>query len=143
MKLTDVIARRFFPASAENIFDAWMDTKRPGGPWFGAERVILDPAVDRLFYFSVKHEGRTWAHYGRFLKIDRPHFVEYTWVSEATQGVESVVAVTFESQGTQTEVTVRHSGVPEDEMGLRHKDGWTWILSKLGERFGSPPSPPQ
>src|ERR1035438_5255461 len=61
----------------------------------GAERVILNPAVDGLFYFAVKHEGRTWSNYGRFALIERPHKVEYTWMSEAAQGVESVVSVTF------------------------------------------------
>jgi hypothetical protein len=61
--------------------------------------------------------------------------VEYTWVSEGTQGVESVVAVTFEPRGDQTEVTLRHSGVPDDEMGRRHQEGWAWVLSKLAERF--------
>ena len=103
----------------------------------GAERVILNPAVDGLFYFAVKHEGRTWSNYGRFALIDRPHKVEYTWMSEAAQGVESVVSVTFEPRDERTEVTLRHSGVPDDEMGRRHKEGWTWVLSMLGDRFAA------
>jgi uncharacterized protein YndB with AHSA1/START domain len=135
MKLTDVTVTRAIPAAAEKVFDVWMDPQSPGGPWFGAERVILNPVVDGLFYLAVKHEERTWPHYGRFVQIERPHRVEYTWVSEGTQGVESVVAVTFESRGDQTEVTLRHSGVPDDEMGRRHQEGWTWVLSKLAERF--------
>jgi uncharacterized protein YndB with AHSA1/START domain len=135
MKLTDVAVTRAIPAPAENVFDVWMDPKSPGGPWFGAERVILNPVVDGLFYLAVKHEGRTWPHYGRFVRIERPRQVEYTWVSEGTQGVESVVAVTFEPRGDQTEVTLRHSGVPDDEMGRRHQEGWAWVLAKLAERF--------
>jgi len=135
MKLTDVAVTRAIPAPAENVFDVWMDPKSPGGPWFGAERVILNPVVDGLFYLAVKHEGRTWPHYGRFVRIERPRQVEYTWVSEGTQGVESVVAVTFEPRGDQTEVTLRHSGVPDDEMGRRPQEGWAWVLAKLAERF--------
>ena len=135
MKLTDLTVTRAIPAPAEDVFDVWMDPKSPGGPWFGAERVILNPVVDGLFYLSVKHEGRTWPHYGRFVRIERPRQVEYTWVSEGTQGVESVVAVTFEPRGDQTDVTLRHSGVPDDEMGRRHAEGWAWVLSKLAERF--------
>ena len=83
-----------------------------------------------------------WPHYVRFLRVDRPRSVEYTWVSEATKGVESIVEVTFEPRGDQTEVTLRHSGVPDDELGRQHKDGWTWILSMLAERFASNPSVP-
>jgi uncharacterized protein YndB with AHSA1/START domain len=140
VKLTDITVTRAIPAPPENVFDVWIDPKSPGGPWFGADRVILNPVVDGLFYFAVKHEGRTWPHYGRFVLIERPHQVEYTWVSEATKGVESVVAVTFEPHGDHTDVTLRHSGIPDDEMGLQHKEGWTWVLSMLAERFASHPS---
>ena len=135
MKLIDITVTRVIPAPPGDVFDVWLDPESPGGPWFGAERTILNAAVDGLFYFAVRHEGRTWPHYGRFLRIDRPHQVEYTWLSEATKGVESVVAVTFEPRANQTEVTLRHSGVPDDELGRQHKDGWTWVLSMLAERF--------
>jgi uncharacterized protein YndB with AHSA1/START domain len=137
MNLTDLTVTRMIPAPPENVFDVWIDPKSPGGPWFGAERTILNPMVDGLFYFAVKHEGRSWPHYGRFLQIERPHRIEYTWVSEATKGVETIVALSFEARGEETEVTLRHSGVPDDEMGRQHKDGWTWILSMLGQKFGS------
>jgi uncharacterized protein YndB with AHSA1/START domain len=136
MKLTDITVTRAIPAPAKQVFDVWMDAESPGGPWFGSDRTIMNPVVDGLFYLAVSHEGRTWAHYGRFLRIERPHRVEYTWVSEATKGLESIVAVSFESRGEQTEVTLRHTGVPDDDMGRQHKEGWTWILSMLAERFG-------
>lgn len=133
MKLTDLAVTRMIPASAENVFDLWMNPKSPGGPWFGAERVIFNGVVDGLFYIAVKHEGRTWPHYGRFITIDRPRKIEYTWMSEATKGAESTVSLTMEPRGDETEVTLKHTGVPDDEMGRQHKDGWTWILSKLAE----------
>ena len=104
--------------------------------------MIVNPVVDGLFYLAAKHEGRTWPHYGRFLRLERPRVVEYTWMSEATKGVESIVALTFQAQGEQTEVTLRHTGVPDDEMGRQHQDGWTWVLSMLAERFGSKPPVP-
>lgn len=133
MKLTDITVNRTIPAPAEKVFDTWMNPNSPGGPWFGAERVIWNPAVDGLFYLALKNEGRTWPHYGRFIEIDRPRRVEYTWMSEATKGLESVVTVTMEARGDETEVTLHHAGVPDDEMGHRHKDGWTWILSMLAQ----------
>jgi uncharacterized protein YndB with AHSA1/START domain len=138
MKLTDITVARTIPTTAEKVFDVWIDPKSPGGPWFGAERVILNPVVGGLFYFAVKHEARTWPHYGRFMQIDRPRRVESTWVSEATKGLESIVLVTLEPRGEQTELTLRHSGVPDDQMGRQHKEGWSWILSMLAERLASP-----
>jgi uncharacterized protein YndB with AHSA1/START domain len=133
MNLTDITVTRTIPASPENVFDLWINPKSPGGPWFGGERVIVNPVVDGLFYLAAKHEGRTWPHYGRFVRLERPRLVEYTWMSEATKGAESIVTLTMEPRGAETEVTLRHSGVPDDEMGRRHKDGWTWILNTLAE----------
>jgi uncharacterized protein YndB with AHSA1/START domain len=43
MKLTDITVTRTIPASSDKVFDLWMNPKSPGGPWFGAERVILNP----------------------------------------------------------------------------------------------------
>ncbi len=133
MNLTDITVTRTIPARVEKIFDLWIDPKSPGGPWFGTVRVIMNPVVDGLFYSAVQNEGRTWPHYGRFLRLDRPNLIEHTWVSEATKGVESVVTLTMQSRGDETEVTLRHSGVPDDEMGCKHKDGWTWILDMLAK----------
>lgn len=133
MNTTEVTVSRTIPASPDKIFDVWIDPKSPGGPWHGCERVILNPVVDGLFYLLVKHEGRSWPHYGRFVTLDRPHRIEHTWVSEGTKGIESVVHLTFEPKGNETEVTLRHSGFPDDEMGCGHKDGWNWLLSMLAE----------
>jgi uncharacterized protein YndB with AHSA1/START domain len=114
-----------------------MNPNSPGGPWFGAERVIWNPIVDGLFYLAVKHEGKVWPHYGRFIEIDRPSKLTYTWVSEATRGLESMVTLTLEPRGDETEVTLHHSGLPDDAMGRQHKDGWAWILAKLAEALAS------
>jgi uncharacterized protein YndB with AHSA1/START domain len=140
MKLTEITVSRMIPAPPQDVFDVWMDPESPGGPWFGAERTILNPFVDGLFYHSVLHAGRCWHHYGRFIRLDRPHAVQHTGVSEATQGLESIVLVTFRPSGAATEVTLRQTGIPDDELGRRHKEGWGSALSKLAERFVSPQS---
>jgi uncharacterized protein YndB with AHSA1/START domain len=133
MNFTDITVNRTIPAPAEKIYDVWIDPKSPGGPWHGAERVIFNPVVDGLYYLAIKHEGRVWPHYGRFTRLERPHVVEFTWMSEGTKGAESVVTVTLQPRGDQTEVTLRHAGVPDDELGHQHKEGWTWILNALAD----------
>jgi uncharacterized protein YndB with AHSA1/START domain len=135
MKLTDITVSRTIPATPGEIYDVWMDSKTPGGPWYGCQRVIMNPVVDGLFYHAVEHAGRTWAHYGRFIRLDRATCIEFAWMSEATKGAESVVTAKFEARGESTEVILRHSGVPDDELGRQHKDGWTWMLSMIEERF--------
>jgi len=98
MNPTEVTVSRTIPASPGKVFGVWMDPASPGSPWYGMPRLVIHLVVDGLFYFVVEHEGRTWAHYGRFLRIERPNpdsadspgLAEYTWVSEATSGWESV-----------------------------------------------------
>jgi hypothetical protein len=54
-------------------------------------------------------------------------------MSEGTKGVESTVSVTFEGSGKQTEVTVRHLNVPDDELGRQTEFGWAHILDSVAE----------
>lgn len=139
IRTTEIVVSRQIPASPGEAFDVWMDHTSPGGPWFGAAKVIINPVLDGLFFWSMEHEGYNYAHYGRFLRLERPAAVEYTWMSPATRGLESVVSVEFRAAGENTEVTLRHSGLPDDPMGLQHKEGWTWILGALAQRFSQVP----
>lgn len=135
MNTFDLTVTRTIRASAEAVYDAWLDPTSPGGLWYGVERVILNPVVDGLFYHSVHHEGRSWAHYGRFIRLDRGRAIEHTWMSEATRGIETTVTVTLAPGEGRTEVTLRHVNVPDDDLGRGHKAGWTWYLDLLAERF--------
>ena len=135
METMEVVVTRMIPAKAEQVYDVWLDPKHPAGAWSAGEKAIVNAVVDGLFYWRVNHEGRPWAHYGRFLRLERGKVAEYTWMSEATKGLDSVVTVTFEAKDNQTEVTIRHAGIPDDAMGQGHRDGWTWFLSNLAEKM--------
>ncbi|MBK7406016.1 MAG: SRPBCC domain-containing protein [Phycisphaerales bacterium] len=135
---TELTLTRTIPASPEEVYDAWLDPSTPGGPWAGPSpsRVILQAArVDGLFYISVDHDHHEWAHYGRFTVLDRPHRIAHTWVSEATRGLESVVTMTFEPKGDMTLVTLHHAGVPDDQLGRQHREGWGGLLDAFGGHF--------
>ena len=135
MNRIDLTLSRTIKAKPEEVFDVWLDTRSPGGPWFGCERVILQPVVDGLFYHGVRHDGRMWAHYGRFIRLERPRLIEHTWVSEATRGVESLVTLDLVPRGDETALTLRHSNVPDDAMGRRHEEGWNFVLSAIADRL--------
>ena len=83
----------------------------------------------------MQFEGHDWAHYGRFIALDRPHRIQHTWVSEATRGLESVVTLSLNPEGDQTLVKLHHANIPDDEMGRRHGDGWGHALGMLADRF--------
>lgn len=141
MNPTEISVSRVIPAAPGKVFSLWMDPASPGSPWNGLPRLIIHMVKDGLFYFVVEHEGKQWAHYGRFLRIEKPDgdngagVAEYTWVSEATRGWESVVRIEFQPLEDETEVTLRHSNLPDDAMGQRHQEGWMWMLNALADRF--------
>jgi uncharacterized protein YndB with AHSA1/START domain len=129
-KLFDLTVSRTVDASPADVFDAWVDAVKVRA-WFGAAHVVLHPAVDDLFYISVPHRGRQWPHYGRFLRIERPRLVEQTWMSESTHGLESIVTFTIEPRGQGSEVTIRHTGLPDDSERRNHQEGWTSLLDAI------------
>ncbi len=130
MKLVDLTVSREIDATPEEVFDAWTDPSKFGA-WFGVSRLIMDPVVDGLYYIAVDYQGRIWPHYGRFVRLDRPRLIEQTWMSEGTKGLESIITFTIEPHGDRVQLTIRHSGVPDDEEGRRHEEGWTGGLEAI------------
>ena len=132
-KLNDLTVSRTIDATPADVFDAWVNPSKVSA-WFGTARVIMNPVVDGLYYLGVENQGRTWPHYGRFLRIERPRVVEQTWMSESTHGLESIVTFSIEPQragGRGSEVTIRHTGLPDEKEVRNHKEGWTSLLEAM------------
>jgi len=131
MKTIDVTVSRLIPGPAADVFDVWLDPACPGSPWHGAKKIIAHVAVDGLFYWGHEHAGEVYPHYGRFLKLERGKLAEYTWMSNNTHGRETTVSVSFEPRAGGTQVTIQHRGLPDDEDGRDHEEGWEYFLGQL------------
>ena len=131
----EVTVSREIAATPAEVYAVWLDAQSPGGPWFGAKRTILDAKVDGLFYHAVHHEGREWAHYGRFIRLEKGKLIEHTWMSEATRGIETTITITLEKRGDGTLFTLRHKDIPDDEMGRGHREGWEFCAMAIAQRF--------
>jgi uncharacterized protein YndB with AHSA1/START domain len=123
---------RIIPAPAGEVFDGWLNPKIPGNPWNAAEKFVLDPKVDGLFYWNLK----ATSHYGRFIAVERPGRIQHTWMSPKTLGQESLVTVTFQPQGADTLMTLVHSNLPDHELARGHEKGWGYFLGIYQEQFG-------
>jgi uncharacterized protein YndB with AHSA1/START domain len=136
LKAIELELTRIIPAPPGEVFDGWLDPQCPGTPWSIAEKLILDPQVDGLYYLLFINEaGEEKPHYGRFSVLDRPSKVQYTWMSLHTRGLESIVTVTFQQQGEDTLLTLRHENLPDDEFGRGHEKGWGQLVSQFADRF--------
>lgn len=133
MKTLEVKVERTISALPAEVFDAWLDPKIPGNPWNMAEKLLLNPQIDGLFYWSVKGTS----HYGRFTEMERPARMQHTWVSPHTLGEESTVTVTFTKKGDDTLMSLVHTGIPDTEAGRGHEKGWKYFLDIFPEQFGN------
>jgi uncharacterized protein YndB with AHSA1/START domain len=132
-KTIEIKLERIILAPLDEVFDAWLNPKIPGNPWNAAEKFILHPKVDGLFFWLLKGT----AHYGRFTRVERPERIQHTWVSPNTLGQESTVTVTFKKQGEDTLMTLVHSDLPDSDEARDHERGWNYFLGIFREQFGS------
>jgi hypothetical protein len=96
-----------------------------------ADKLILDPKVDGLFYWAI----HGISHYGRFTELARPGRIRHTWMSPNTSGLESTVTVTFKKKGNDTLMTLVHTGLPDTDGGRSHSKGWNYFLDIFPGQF--------
>ena len=130
-KTLELEVERTLAAGPAEVFDAWLNPEVPGTPWHEADKLILNPHVDGLFYWLI----RGTSHYGRFTELDRPGRIQHTWMSPNTLGEESMVTLTFKEQGDGTLMTLVHSGLPDADRSRSHEGGWSYFLDKLVSHF--------
>ena len=132
-KTIEIKVERTILAPLDEVFDGWLNPKIPGNPWNAAEKFILDPKVDGLFFWTLNDTS----HYGRFTEVERPARIQHTWVSPNTLGEESIVTLTFQKKGEDTLMTLVHSGIPDTDAGRGHEKGWNYFLDIFTGQFGN------
>jgi uncharacterized protein YndB with AHSA1/START domain len=126
---------RRLAARPEEVFDAWIDAESLRA-WMcaGATHVAsaeVDPRVGGKFRIVMRGAQGDVEHTGRYREIRRPERLVFTWASNHTGGRETLVTVELRSRGADTELTLTHEGLPDDEACRRHEAGWTSIVEKL------------
>ncbi len=117
---TASISKRF-AASAERVFDAWLDPHWLGRWMFGPAvrdeqivRLTADARVGGQFSFVVDRAGTIVDHVGEYLALDRPRRLVFTWATRDTLPATSKVTVRIEPLGeTACHLTLHHEMAPE------------------------------
>ena len=79
-----VTVRRIFKASAERVFDAWLDPERARNFLFthpAKQQIVqaeIDPRVGGRYLFVARRNGKDSDHFGEYLEIDRPRRLVFT-----------------------------------------------------------------
>jgi uncharacterized protein YndB with AHSA1/START domain len=129
-----VVTRRF-DASAERVFDAFLDPSKAGKFMFATPtgtmiRAEVDPRVCGTFLF-VDRRGEVDAdHAGEYLEIVRPRRLVFTFRAPASSTESSVVEIDIVPTAANTsELTLTHTmNTKWKEMSDKVTNGWTMIL---------------
>ena len=130
--------RRRIAAPAQALFEAWLDPRSVAAwmrPFDTARTEARIDAVAGGSYRIDMHQpdGTVVEHIGKYLEIDPPRRLVFTWASPATQHKDSLVTIEFIESGGATEVSLTHEQRPEF-MAQAHTGGWTSALEKLAAR---------
>lgn len=135
-----VTVRRTIAAPAQVLFDAWLDPASVA-VWLRPNKTThsiatIDPVVGGRFQIDMHKPEMVVEHRGRYVEIDRPHRLVFTWNSPATNAQDTLVTVSFVERDGRTEVTILHEQLPE-YMANGHTSGWTDGLAGL-DAFAAP-----
>ncbi|CAG0993460.1 hypothetical protein BURK1_02396 [Burkholderiales bacterium] len=130
-----VVVRREIAASAEAIFDAWLDPKalavwmRPGTA--APTTATVDARVGGRYEIVMHTASGPVAHRGAYTLVDRPRRLAFTWNSPHAGDRNSLVTVDFLPRAGATEVVVTHEHLPDAVAAGKHRAGWTEVLEQL------------
>jgi uncharacterized protein YndB with AHSA1/START domain len=101
-----------FALPPERVYEAWLDPVWIGRWMFGPDdrivRLGLEPRVGGRFSFLVHRHGEEINHTGRYLELDGPHLLVFTWSTRRAAPDASRVIVEISPDGDGCEVTVTH-----------------------------------
>ena len=129
-----LVVTRLLPASPERVFAAWT-TPAALCRWmspYGEAEAEVDARVGGRFRIVMKGPGREIEHTGEYRELDPPRRLAFTWRSEYTGPLPSLVTVDLRPVGDGTEMTLTHAQLPADQVEP-HRGGWGAIVQQLEE----------
>lgn len=128
-----------FDASAERVFDAWLDAEKARTFLFATAsgqmvRADIDGRVGGAFCFVDRRDGKDVEHVGTYLEIDRPRRLVFTFAVPTYSAATTRVTIDIVPADTGCTLTLTHEGVLAD-WASQTESGWTMILDGLASRL--------
>ncbi len=129
-----------FSASAERVFDAWLDPQKAckflfATPTGEMVRTEIDARIGGAFHIVDRRNGEDVEHTGEYLEIDRPRRLVFTFLVPKYSPESTKVIIDIVRLGSGCELTLTHENVPP-EYATRNEAGWTGILAALAKTLG-------
>lgn len=98
-------------------------------------RVEIDARVGGSFVFVDRRDDEDIEHVGRYLEIDRPRRLVFTFAVPKFSAQSTRVTIDIVALEAGCALPLTHEGVLPD-YATRTQAGWTGILDKLAEILG-------
>jgi uncharacterized protein YndB with AHSA1/START domain len=144
MKVTDAIQIQVshrFSASAERVFDAWLDPEKVcqflfATPHGRVVRSEVDARVGGRFVIVDRRAGEDVEHTGIYQAIERPHRLVFSLRVPKYSEEESRVTIDIEPSPSGCTLTLTHEiSAAEAEARARTSEGWRRILETLEKQL--------
>ena len=131
---------RIIKAPINSVFDAWLDPEKLSLfmlPMSEMRTSIVtnDPREQGEFSIIMRLGDEEMPHTGRYLKIERPYNLSFTWASQASLDDSVVTLVFIKLTDNQTEINLTHTKFINEERRSNHERGWSRILEALSELY--------
>lgn len=119
----------------DRVFDAWIDPALASRWLFATPdgtnvRCDIDARPGGDFVITDRRAGEDVEHVGRYVELDRPRRLRFTFSVPKYSSVETTVTVDLAPAASGCEVTLVHEGVLP-EWAARTEQGWRELLTRL------------
>lgn len=134
---------RVFAAAPERVFDAFASVEAMS-QWFGPGKCeVIRGDMDfrvgggyllRMITETIGEVEVT----GEYQAIERPHALSFSWRwqdNPEVNSADSIVDIRFSQHTDGTLLTLRQTGIEDDEARSDHGSGWNGAFDKLEQLF--------
>jgi uncharacterized protein YndB with AHSA1/START domain len=134
--MTGVTVTHRFAASAERVYDAWLDPEKARRFLYTTVmgdivRCDVDARVGGKYAIVDRRNGEDVLHEGTYLELERPHRIVFTLRVPKYSPDEDRVTIEIKPLATGCELTLRTQ--TSDEWAEDTQRGWAMILDVLDE----------
>ncbi len=127
---------KIIEAPISKVFDAWLE------PDTLAKFMLPMPGMENSQVKNEAREGGTFtiimqvgenkvSHTGRYIEIDRPRKLAFTWESPESVDDSIVTLIFTKLSDSKTNVELTHVKFIDEQRRSNHEGGWGNILGKL------------
>jgi uncharacterized protein YndB with AHSA1/START domain len=137
MKTDSIRIARRFEASAERVFDAWIDPRKASkwlftSPTSETNSTEIDARVGGKWTITDRRDGTDYVGLGEYLEIDPPRRLVFTFGMPQFSPQFTRVVVEIVPDGQGCILTVTQEGVPrEHAKGM--EEGWEKLFDSLDD----------